>query len=50
MLIERLTVPNAPPRQHLIPANLVVRESTGPAPRDWAAVGPSRMRGTRSLR
>lgn len=32
-LIEQLTVPNTPPRQHLIRAELVVRESTGPAPR-----------------
>jgi DNA-binding LacI/PurR family transcriptional regulator len=30
MLIERLTVQNAPPRQHLFPAKLVIRESTGP--------------------
>lgn len=30
MLIERLTVQNAPPRQHLFPAELVIRESTGP--------------------
>lgn len=32
-LIEQLTVQHAPPRQHLFPAELVVRESTGPAPR-----------------
>jgi DNA-binding LacI/PurR family transcriptional regulator len=31
MLIERLTVQNAPPRQQLFPAKLVTRESTGPA-------------------
>lgn len=31
MLIERLTVQNAPPRQQLFSAQLVVRESTGPA-------------------
>jgi DNA-binding LacI/PurR family transcriptional regulator len=30
MLIEQLTVQHAPPRQHLIGAELVVRESTGP--------------------
>jgi DNA-binding LacI/PurR family transcriptional regulator len=41
MLIERLTVQNAPTRQHLISAELVVRESTGPAPRS---------RSTRSIR
>ena len=45
MLIERLTVPSAPPRQHLIAADLVVRESTGPAPRGRSAAGV-RMRGT----
>jgi DNA-binding LacI/PurR family transcriptional regulator len=33
MLIEQLTTQNAPPRQHLVEAQLVVRESTGPAPR-----------------
>lgn len=33
-LIEQLTVRNAPSRQHLIAADLVVRESTGPAPRE----------------
>jgi DNA-binding LacI/PurR family transcriptional regulator len=32
MLIERLADPKAPPRQLLISARLVVRESTGPAP------------------
>ena len=31
MLIERLTVQNAPPRQHLFGGELVIRESTGPA-------------------
>src|SRR5215470_16011716 len=30
MLIEQLTLQHAPPRQHLIGAELVVRESTGP--------------------
>jgi len=38
MLIEQLTAPDAPPRQHLIGAELVVRESTGPAPRNRAAI------------
>lgn len=33
ILIERLTSQNAPARQILVPAELVVRESTGPAPR-----------------
>jgi DNA-binding LacI/PurR family transcriptional regulator len=37
MLIEQLTVRGAPIRQHLVPAQLVVRESTGPAPRRWAS-------------
>jgi DNA-binding LacI/PurR family transcriptional regulator len=36
MLIEQLTAQNAPPRQHLIAAELVVRESTGPAARGRA--------------
>lgn len=31
MLIERLTVQNAPPRQQLFPGKLVMRDSTGPA-------------------
>jgi DNA-binding LacI/PurR family transcriptional regulator len=34
MLIEQLTVQNPPTRQHLISAELVVRDSTGPAPRN----------------
>jgi DNA-binding LacI/PurR family transcriptional regulator len=33
MLIEQLTTQDAPPRQQLVAARLVVRESTGPAPR-----------------
>jgi len=33
MLIDKLTGKDAEPRQHLISAELVVRESTGPAPR-----------------
>jgi DNA-binding LacI/PurR family transcriptional regulator len=33
LLIEQLTTRDAPPRQILVPAELVVRESTGPAPR-----------------
>jgi DNA-binding LacI/PurR family transcriptional regulator len=33
ILIDRLTGGHAPPRQHLIGGELVVRESTGPAPR-----------------
>lgn len=48
MLIEQLTVQNAPPRQHLVAADLVVRESTGPAPRDRSAVRPIRTRRSRS--
>ena len=32
ILIEQLTVPDPPLRQHLFAAELVVRESTGPAP------------------
>ena len=48
MLIEQLTVQNAPLRQHLVAAELVVRESTGPAPRDRTAVRPIRTRRNRS--
>ncbi len=33
ILIEQLTVKDPPVRQNLVPAQLVVRESTGPAPR-----------------
>lgn len=48
-LIEQLTVRDAPVRQYLVPAELVVRESTGPAPRGRnAAVRPIRARRTRS--
>jgi DNA-binding LacI/PurR family transcriptional regulator len=45
MLIERLTVPNAPLRQHLFAAELVVRESTGPAPRGRPAAARARRDG-----
>jgi DNA-binding LacI/PurR family transcriptional regulator len=48
MLIERLTVQNPPLRQHLIAAELVVRESTGPAPRSQTAVSPIRTRRNRT--
>ena len=36
LLIEQLTTRDAPARQILVPAELVVRESTGPAPRGRA--------------
>jgi DNA-binding LacI/PurR family transcriptional regulator len=42
MLIERLTAQNPPARHHLIGAELVVRESTGPAPRNRSAGRPRR--------
>ena len=48
MLIEQLTGQDVPARQHLISATLVVRESTGPAPRGRAAIGPHQDRLTRS--
>jgi len=48
MLIEQLTVPDAPVRQHLIAAELVIRESTGPAPRGRTAIRPIRTRRARS--
>jgi DNA-binding LacI/PurR family transcriptional regulator len=44
MLIEQLTVPNAPTRQHLVPAELMVRESTGPAPRGRNGNARTRVR------
>jgi DNA-binding LacI/PurR family transcriptional regulator len=47
-LIERLTMPDAPARQHLFGAELVIRESTGPAPRGRNAVRPIRARRNRS--
>jgi hypothetical protein len=40
MLIEQLTVKDPPTRQHLVPAQLVVRESTGPAPRARTSDAP----------
>ena len=48
MLIEQLTGQDVPARQHLISATLVVRESTGPAPRGRAAIRPHQDRLTRS--
>jgi len=44
LLIEQLTTRDAPARQILVPAELVVRESTGPAPRGRApgSLPPSR--------
>lgn len=47
MLIEQLTVRDPSPRQHLIAEELVVRESTGPAPRRRPAAKPSRPLGAR---
>lgn len=44
MLIERLTVPNPPTRHNLVPAELIVRESTGPAPRTRVHGGRGRGR------
>ncbi len=44
ILIERLTTRDPPVRQMLMPAELVVRESTGPAPRSRASVARSRAR------
>jgi DNA-binding LacI/PurR family transcriptional regulator len=43
MLIEQLTTQNTPARQHLISAELVIRESTGPAPRP-TPIRPPRAR------
>jgi hypothetical protein len=47
MLIEKLTVQNPPPRQHLVAAELVVRDSTGPAPRGRGTANPARKRRNR---
>jgi len=44
MLIEQLTQRRVPARQILVPAELVVRESTGPAPRKRASGSPTRSR------
>lgn len=44
MLIEQITTPDAPARHHLVPAQLVVRESTGPAPRGRGPSAPARAR------
>lgn len=46
MLIDKLTGRDPLPRQHLIAAELVVRESTGPAPRAPRTAGPNRRRRT----
>jgi DNA-binding LacI/PurR family transcriptional regulator len=50
MLIDKLTGKETAPRQHLVPAELVVRESTGPAPRHRpaAGAGPTRTRRSRT--
>ena len=50
MLIERLAGTTAPPRQHLIGGELVIRESTGPAPRRRRAVKGGRDRRTLAKR
>jgi DNA-binding LacI/PurR family transcriptional regulator len=42
MLIDKLAGREAAPRQHLISADLVVRESTGPAPRGRTSLRPAR--------
>jgi DNA-binding LacI/PurR family transcriptional regulator len=34
MLIDKLTGKDISPRQHVVSAELIVRESTGPAPRE----------------
>jgi len=44
MLIEQLTAQSPPARQHLISAELVVRESTGPAPRSRTTIRARRAR------
>jgi DNA-binding LacI/PurR family transcriptional regulator len=43
MLIDKLTGKETAPRQHLISAELVVRESTGPAPGERRSTSPSTL-------
>jgi DNA-binding LacI/PurR family transcriptional regulator len=47
MLIDKLTGKQTAPRQHLVQAELVVRESTGPVRRSRTAARPTRTRRTR---
>jgi DNA-binding LacI/PurR family transcriptional regulator len=48
MLIDKLTGKETAPRQHLVPAELIVRESTGPARRRRTSARPARTRRTRA--
>jgi DNA-binding LacI/PurR family transcriptional regulator len=48
MLIDKLTGKETAPRQHLVPAELVVRESTGPVRRSRTAARPTRARRSRA--
>ena len=50
MLIDKLTGKETAPQQHLVSAELVVRESTGPAPRRRTAVRPAGTRRNRAPR
>jgi DNA-binding LacI/PurR family transcriptional regulator len=47
MLIDKLTSKETAPRQHLVPAELVVRESTGPVRRFRSSSRPTRARRSR---
>jgi DNA-binding LacI/PurR family transcriptional regulator len=48
MLIDKLTGKETAPRQHLVPAELVVRGSTGPVPRHRPSARPTRTRRSRT--
>jgi DNA-binding LacI/PurR family transcriptional regulator len=50
MLIAKLSGKETAPRQHVVPAELVVRESTGPAPRTRRSAAPARARRARAAR
>jgi len=48
LLFERLEDPDLPPRQVRLPAELVVRKSTGPAPREALPVPSEQLTGNRA--
>lgn len=48
MLIDKLTGKETAPRQHLVPAELVVRESSGPVRRHRTSARPTRTRRSRA--
>jgi DNA-binding LacI/PurR family transcriptional regulator len=50
MLIDKLTSKDTAPRQHLVPGELVVRESTGPVRRSRPSASPTRTRRSRAAK